>query len=75
MENFKNDFNFSELDKNHLLYDTIKKNVIGKMKTKTSPIIESDNFVALKSKSYSFSYKTIQKSTQKGIQHTPQNME
>ena len=45
------------------------------MKIDTSPIIELDNFVALRSKSYSFSYgatqKTVQKSKQKGIQHTP----
>ena len=33
-----------------------------------------DNVVALRSKSYSFEYKNdIQKSKQKGIQHTPQN--
>ena len=57
-----------------MLYDTINKEVIGKMKIETSPTIESDNFVALRSKSYSFSYgatqKTVQKSKQKGIQHT-----
>ena len=45
------------------------------MKIETSPIIELDNFIALRSKSYSFSYKnaqkTVQKSKQKGIQHTP----
>ena len=79
MEYFKDDFDFSELDENHELYDTINKKVIGKMKIETSPIIELDNFVALRSKSYSFSYgatqktvqKTTQKSKQKGIQHTP----
>ena len=72
LESFKNDFNFSELDENHELYDTIEKKVIGKMKLETSPIIELDNFVALRSNSYSFSYKKkIQKSKQKGIQHTP----
>ena len=53
------------------------------MKIETSPIIELDNFIALRSKSYSFSYgasqaatqRTVQKVTQnakqKGIQHTP----
>ena len=82
-EYFKNDFDFSELDENHELYDSINKKVIGKMKIETSPIIEIDNFVALRSKSYSFSFgatqeatqKTVQKVTQKakqkGIQHTP----
>ena len=75
LEYFKDDFDFSELDENHELYDTINKKVIGKMRIETSPIIELDNFVALRSKSYSFSYKnaqkTVQKSKQKGIQHTP----
>ena len=81
LEDFKDDFDFSELDENHELYDTISKKVIGKMKIETSPIIELDNFVALRSKSYSFSYqatqeatqKTVQKSKQNGIQHTTQN--
>ena len=64
LENFKDDFDFSELDENHELYDTINKKVIGKMKIETSPIIELDNFVALRSKSYSFSYKIAQKTVQ-----------
>ena len=83
LEYFKDDFDFSELDPSHELYNSINKKVIGKMKIETSPIIELDNFVALRSKSYSFSYgsaqkltqeakqRTIQKSKQKGIQHTP----
>ena len=79
LEYFKDDFDFSELDENLELYDTINKKVIGKMKIETSPIIELDNFVALRSKSYSFSYgatqstvqKVTQKRKQKGIQHTP----
>ena len=72
---YKDDFDFSELDPSHELYNSINKKVIGKMKIETSPIIELDNFVALRSKSYSFSYgsaqKLTQKSKQKGIQHTP----
>ena len=79
LEYFKDDFDFSELDPSHELYNSINKKVIGKMKIETSPIIELDNFVALRSKSYSFSYKnaqearqsTVPKSKQKGIQHTP----
>ena len=79
LEYFKDDFDFSKLDENHELYDTINKKVIGKIKIETSPIIELDNFVALRSKSYSFSYgasqaatqSTVQKSKQKGIKHTP----
>ena len=62
---FKDDFDFSELDENHELYDTINKKVVFKMKIETSPIIELDNFVALRSKSYSFSYKNAQKTVQK----------
>ena len=68
MECFKNSFDFRELDENHELYDTINKKVIGKMKIEASPIIEIDNFVALRSKSYSFSYKTLLKDIQKATQ-------
>ena len=71
LEYFKDDFDFSELDPSHELYNSFNKKVIGKMKIETSPIIELDNFVALRSKSYSFSYGTTQKSKQKGLQHTP----
>ena len=70
LEYFKNDVDFSELDEKHELYDTINEKVIGKMKIESSPNIELDNFVVLRSKSYSFSYK---KSKQKGIQHIPHN--
>ena len=72
MEYFKNDFDFIELDENHELYDTINKKVIGKMKIETSPTIELDNFVALRSKSFSFKYKTLQKYIQKTTQMTVQ---
>ena len=61
LEYFKNDFDFSELDEKHELYDTNNKKVIGEMKIETSPITELDNFVALRSKFYSFSYKTFKK--------------
>ena len=61
LEYFKNDFDFSELDKSHELYDTINKKVICKIKIETSPIIELDNIVALRSKSCSFSYKIYKK--------------
>ena len=75
MEYFSDDIDFSELDENHELYNSINKKVIGKMKIETSPIFELDNFIALTSKSYSFSYKnaqkTVQKSKQEEIQHTP----
>ena len=52
------------------------------MKIATSPVLVLDSFVALRSKSYSFSYNSIpngtqnasgivEKAKQKGIQHTP----
>ena len=64
----KDEFDFSELDKSHELYDPINKKVIGKMKIETSPVLVLDTFTALRSKSYSFSYNSIQKTKQKGIQ-------
>ena len=78
----KDKFDFSELDKSHELYDPTNKKVLGKMKIETSPVLVLDSFVALRSKSYSFSYNSIpngtqsasgivEKATQKGIQHTP----
>ena len=73
LEYFKDDFDFSELVKSHELYDTINQKVIGKMKIETSPFFKLDNFVALRSKSYSFTYKDIQKAKQERIQHTSQN--
>ena len=71
LEYFKDDFDYSELDKNHQLYDPTNKKVIGKMKIETSPVLEIDRFVALRSKSYSYSYNQKESSRQKGIQKTP----
>ena len=51
----KDEFDFSELDKSHELYNPINKKVIGKMKIETSPVLVLDTFTALRSKSYSFS--------------------
>ena len=67
----KDEFDFSELDKSNELYDPINKKVIGKMKIETSPVLVLDTFTALRSKSYSFSYNNIQKAKQKGIQNAP----
>ena len=72
LEYFKKYFDFSYLDKSHELYDTVNKKVIGKMEKETSPNIELDNFVALRSKSYFLVTKTCKKQ-KKGIQHTSQN--
>jgi len=72
LEYFKHDFDFSELDKDHPLFDTTNKKVIGKMKIETSPIIEIDEFIALRSKSYAYSFSgSTEKSKQKGIQKSP----
>ena len=67
----KDEFDFSELDKSHELYNPINKKVIGKMKIETSPVLVLDTFTALRAKSYSFSYNNIQKAKQKGIQKAP----
>ena len=42
------------------------------MKIETSPVLVLDSFTALRSKSYSFSYNSIQKAKQKGIQKAPE---
>ena len=67
----KEEFDFSELHPSDELYDPINKKVIGKMKIETSPVLVLDTFTALRSKSYSFSYNSIQKAKQKGIQKAP----
>ena len=74
----KDEFDFSELDHSHELYDLINKKVIGKMKIETSPVLMLETFTALRSKSYSFSYQRreayntkVQKAKQKGIQKAP----
>ena len=41
------------------------------MKIETSPVLVLDNFTALQSKSYSFSYNGFQKAKQKEIQKAP----
>ena len=64
LEYFKNDFDFSELDKNHHLYDLENRKVIGKMKIETSSTIELDNVVAFISKEKP-KQKVIQKSPKK----------
>ena len=55
-EYLKKEFDITELDNSHQLYDAITKKGICKEKIETSPIIAIDNFVALRSKSYLFSY-------------------
>ena len=73
----KDEFDFSELDKSHEFYNPINKKVIEKMKIETSPVLVLDTFTALRSKSYSFSYNNnnIHKAKQKGIQKAPKSEE
>ena len=56
LEYFKDNFEFSELDKSHEFYDCKTKKVIGKMEKEISPIVELTEYLALRSKSYSYSY-------------------
>ena len=55
----KDEFDFSELDNTHQLYNPTNKKVIGKMETETSPVLVLDSFTALRSKSYSSSYNNV----------------
>ena len=55
LECFTHHFTFNDSNNNHPLYDqTVSKN-IGKLEVETSPIIELRNFIALRSKFFSFS--------------------
>ena len=50
LEQNKDEFDFSELDKSHELFDPNNKKVIGKMKIETSPVLVLDIFTALRLK-------------------------
>ena len=50
---FKEDFDFSDLEPSHEIYSEDNKKVIGKMKLETSPELDLDEAVFLRSKSYS----------------------
>ena len=63
----KDEFDYSELDPNHEIYDTTNEKGIGKMKIETSPVLVLDNLTPLRSNSYSFSYGIINKAKQKRI--------
>ena len=68
----KDEFDFSELDKHHQLYNLTNKKVIRKMKIETSPVLVLDSFTALQSKSYSFSYNGFQKAKPRRIRNAPE---
>ena len=54
---FKEAFDFSDLDPSHELYSKDNKKVIGKMKLETSPELDLEEAVFLRSKSYSLNIK------------------
>ena len=57
LKQFKEDFDFSDLDPSHELYSKDNKKVIGKMKLETAPELDLDKAVFLRSKSYSLNLK------------------
>ena len=54
LKNLENIFDFSNLDKNHELFSNKNKKVIGNFKIETPKNIWIDEFVCLRSKTYSF---------------------
>ena len=62
----KDQFAFSEPDKNHELYNSINKKVFGEIKIETSTLLVLEIFTALRTKSYSFSSEStiVQKAKQ-----------
>ena len=69
LKNLEDIFEFSNLDKNHELYNERNKKIIGKFKIETPKIVFIDKFVCLRSKAYSFKCKKIEeiKNKIKGI--------
>jgi len=53
LEKFKDDFDFSNLDKKHPLYNTNNKKVVGKMKIETGSL-QITEFCGIRSKCYSY---------------------
>ena len=70
LKHFEDDFDFSDLDPSHELYSKVNKKVIGKMKLETSPELDLDEAVFLRSKSYSHNIKqNNSKCKHKGVQN------
>ena len=57
LKNLEDIFDFSNLDKNHEFYSNKNEKVIGKFKIETPTNISIDEFVCLRSRSYSFKCK------------------
>ena len=60
-------FDFSNLNKEHELFSNVNKKVLGKFKIETPKNIWIDEFIALRSKAYSFKCGDDNKSKLKGI--------
>ena len=54
LQNLRHLFDFSNLDLNHQLFSNENKKVVGKFKIETPNSIWIDEFIALRSKAYSF---------------------
>ena len=67
LKDLKELFDFSNLDKNHELFDTKNKKVIGKFKIETPSSIWLDEFCTLRSKVYAFKCGNDNKVKLKGI--------
>ena len=65
--NLKDLFDFSNLNKEHKLFSNKNKKVVGKFKIETPVNIWIDEFVALRSKAYSFKCNNTNKNKLKGI--------
>ena len=75
LHNMKEYFDFSNLNKNHELFSNINKKLLGKFKIETPKNIFLDEFIALRSKAYSFkcNNNNEDKNKLKGITKTQTN--
>ena len=67
LKNLVDNFDFSNLDKNHELFSNKNKKVIGKFKIETPKNIWIDEFVCLRSKMYAFKCGDDSKNKSKGV--------
>ena len=74
LKHFKRDFDFSHLDPSHELCSVDNKKVFGRMKLETSPELDLDEAVFLRSKSYSLNIKQNSSHCKhKGVQDNNKN--
>ena len=67
LKNLEDIFDFSNLDKNHKLFNNKNKKIIGKFKIETPKNIWIDKFICLRSKMYAFKCGNDSKNILKGI--------